>query len=303
MSLDKEVVGYLARERGIDPAFIEKDWYAVRVLKTLSNYSFDDITIIFTGGTSLSKGYDLLKRFSEDLDFRARFDVEYTANQLKKKRRAFRQGVIDVLEAIEDVAFDESDVEMDGLGFKIRLTYPQLSNVPDGIRPDLQVEFSFTQPRLDAEYREISSFVADYKNEPAETGFLCLSPVEIAADKFSALVWRVLKRNRADEKDDPAMLRHLHDLYALQGIISRNQELVIQTALESFALDQERQNRNVGMSLAEASVRAYERIREDVLYRAEYQQFVDEMSYADDDEVISFDSAAENFKLLTGLFE
>lgn len=74
MSLDKDVAEYLSREEGIDPAFIEKDWHAVRVLGALSRHSHEGITTIFTGGTSLSKGHGLLKRFSEDLDFRARID-------------------------------------------------------------------------------------------------------------------------------------------------------------------------------------------------------------------------------------
>ena len=76
MSLDKEVADLISRERGIDPAYIEKDWYAVQVLKALSEFSHDTITTLFTGGTSLSKAHGLLERFSEDLDFRAKFDDE-----------------------------------------------------------------------------------------------------------------------------------------------------------------------------------------------------------------------------------
>ncbi|MBQ0712490.1 MAG: nucleotidyl transferase AbiEii/AbiGii toxin family protein [Porticoccus sp.] len=298
MSLDREVVEYLSRERGIDSAFIEKDWHAVRVLKALSGHSHEGITTIFTGGTSLSKGRGLLKRFSEDLDFRVRFHEAKTKNQLKKKKSAFRLSLIEALRQIDDISFDDDDVKVDGLGFKIQLTYPKLFDAPNGIRPDLQIEFSFTQPRLEEEYREITSFVAEYKNEQPEAGFLCLSPLEIAADKFSSLVWRVLKRNREDAKDDPAMLRHLHDLCALQGVIAENDQLFVATALESFAQDQERPNRQVLLPLGEAAVKTVTAIQEDALYRQEYEQFVDAMSYADDEEKIVFDEALAHFQNL-----
>jgi hypothetical protein len=40
-------------------------------------------------------------------------------------------------------------------------------------------------------------------------------PVETAADKLSALAWRVHARDRASPEDDPTIIRHLHDLAAL----------------------------------------------------------------------------------------
>ena len=302
MSLDKDAAEYLSREQGIDPAFVEKDWHAVRVLGALSRHSYGSVTTIFTGGTSLSKGHDLLKRFSEDLDFRARFEGNFSANQLKKLKSAFRFSVIEALREIEGIAFDEEGIEKDGLGFKIQLTYPKVFEAPEGIRAELQVEFSYTQPRLEPEQRSIASMITSYKGEADETSFLCLSPVEIAADKFSSLVWRVLKRNRDDEKDDPAMIRHLHDLCALKGRIQAEQDLFIATALESFAIDQERVNRRVEMELGEASKHAADKLKSDDLYEEEYQQFVDAMSYARDDEVISFEKALNEFDALLKMF-
>lgn len=121
MLLDKDAAIYLAREMGIDPAFIEKDWHAVRVLEALSQYSHDRVTSIFTGGTSLSIGNGLLKRFSEDLDFRAQFAGDINGNQLKKLKSAFRTGIIDTLSRIDEFSFDPNNIKSNGLGFKIQL--------------------------------------------------------------------------------------------------------------------------------------------------------------------------------------
>ena len=169
MSIDLKAVDFISRERGIDPAFIEKDWYAVRVLKALASFSYDGITTIFTGGTSLSKGHGLLERFSEDLDFRARFETDPPPN--KTKRRAFRNGVIETLKDVDGVELDEDSIVTDGLGFKLFLSYPNQFDAHDGLRPDLQIEFSYTQPRLDADIKAITSFCGGIQRGGAGNGY------------------------------------------------------------------------------------------------------------------------------------
>ncbi len=53
-------------ETGISKAIIEKDYYVTILLKEIVERCFD---IIFKGGTSLSKCYGIINRFSEDIDF------------------------------------------------------------------------------------------------------------------------------------------------------------------------------------------------------------------------------------------
>lgn len=56
-----------ARFHGIpDPAFVEKDYYVTEALRAVAS-GFGD-HVIFKGGTSLSKGWSLIHRFSEDID-------------------------------------------------------------------------------------------------------------------------------------------------------------------------------------------------------------------------------------------
>lgn len=49
-----------------DPAIVEKDYYVTEALRLISR-DFGD-RVIFKGGTSLSKGWKLINRFSEDID-------------------------------------------------------------------------------------------------------------------------------------------------------------------------------------------------------------------------------------------
>lgn len=53
-----------------DEAFIEKDWHVVQVLRILNTLQNPNMQLAFGGGTSLAKA-GLIKRFSEDIDFKA----------------------------------------------------------------------------------------------------------------------------------------------------------------------------------------------------------------------------------------
>ena len=54
------------RGRGLRPAVIEKDYYVTEALRVIAVTAGDKV--IFKGGTSLSKGWNLIQRFSEDID-------------------------------------------------------------------------------------------------------------------------------------------------------------------------------------------------------------------------------------------
>ena len=60
---------------------IEKDYYISLILRKLSESAYRE-QIVFKGGTSLSKGYHLIHRFSEDIDF-AVINIDMTGNQVK----------------------------------------------------------------------------------------------------------------------------------------------------------------------------------------------------------------------------
>jgi len=55
-----------AERLGISPTAVEKDYWVTQVLRTLEHEFAEDF--VFKGGTSLSKAYGILERFSDDLD-------------------------------------------------------------------------------------------------------------------------------------------------------------------------------------------------------------------------------------------
>jgi hypothetical protein len=59
-------IGAAARALGLAPFFVEKDYWVTQVLRALNTRHSG--WFVFKGGTSLSKGYGLIERFSEDVD-------------------------------------------------------------------------------------------------------------------------------------------------------------------------------------------------------------------------------------------
>jgi predicted nucleotidyltransferase component of viral defense system len=54
------------RSQGLRPSIVEKDYYVTEALRIIAATASD--RVIFKGGTSLSKGWNLIQRFSEDID-------------------------------------------------------------------------------------------------------------------------------------------------------------------------------------------------------------------------------------------
>ena len=60
-----ELMRIVAQEKSIDPALVEKDYWIMHCLYGLQKLG---LTFQLKGGTSLSKAYGLISRFSEDID-------------------------------------------------------------------------------------------------------------------------------------------------------------------------------------------------------------------------------------------
>lgn len=82
----KTTIEQAAARAGLPAKAVEKDWWVTLTLKAMFTGSYREY-IIFKGGTSLSKCWNLIERFSEDIDIaldsRA-FGVEYSEDPVKK---------------------------------------------------------------------------------------------------------------------------------------------------------------------------------------------------------------------------
>ncbi len=98
----------LATELNTEPAFLEKDWHVSNVIKALSSFTHDLFEPIFCGGTSLLKGYGIIHRFSEDVDFRLLSLGEGTIS--RRHRRTCRDDLLQHLAQVPELSFDRDNL-------------------------------------------------------------------------------------------------------------------------------------------------------------------------------------------------
>ena len=81
-------------ESGFSEQLIEKDYYVTEALRIVATRW--PTQVIFKGGTSLSKGWKLIERFSEDLDLflnRDAFDPRLSRNKIDRELEAMEESV------------------------------------------------------------------------------------------------------------------------------------------------------------------------------------------------------------------
>src|ERR1700686_2766060 len=93
-----DLIRIVAQERAIAPALVEKDYWIMHCLYGLQQL---DLKFELKGGTSLSKGFKMIDRFSEDIDIRIEpppeQDVKTKKHQTKPSHRQSRANFYDYL--------------------------------------------------------------------------------------------------------------------------------------------------------------------------------------------------------------
>ena len=87
----KEIIETVARELGRTELMVEKDTIQSMFLLELSK---SELPLVFKGGTSLSKAYNLIDRFSEDID------LSMNRKPTETERKASKKLIIDIAESL-----------------------------------------------------------------------------------------------------------------------------------------------------------------------------------------------------------
>lgn len=296
---DKSLFEEVALAKGILESFVEKDWFVTQVVSLLSQIQNKEFELVFTGGTALSKAHSLLKRFSEDIDFRV---IASDAQRTRKNLSAFRKSVVTQLkEGGFSVDDDNVRARDENRYFSIDLNYPSYFSSELALRPHIQIEVTARNTQLPPLTRPVFSFVNELTNKPPEVAKIsCIDPVESAADKLSALAWRIPDRVRGNKYDDPSLVRHLHDLAILKEYTLAHPSF-IKLVINSMQNDDDRPKTNISfskLSIAEKLQAMLNVLDSDAEYVKEYNLFVKGVSYATESEVPDFFMAVKAVRML-----
>lgn len=221
----KQLLQIVADEQAIHPLLIEKDYYIMHCLYALQKQGFD---FELKGGTSLSKGYQLIYRFSEDIDICIHPDHDLPCGKNHHKpihvqaRRAYYDDLaqkisIDGIEAItRDYAFDDLDkYRSAGIRLHYQGHFGNLSGVKDGIL--LEVGFDQTTPYQECDmsswaYEKAVQFVDIIDNRALRVK--CYHPAYTLIEKMQAISTKYRKYQETGEFGTN-FLRHYYDIYCL----------------------------------------------------------------------------------------
>lgn len=147
----RDLLRIVGADLNIEPALIEKDYWIMHVLFGLKQQGFQ---FELKGGTSLSKGYGIIHRFSEDIDIHisppAEMKINENPNNTNKgniqKRKDFYDlltheiKIIGVQSVKRDEAFDEVKQYRSG---GIRLQYESVAKSIIGVKEGILLEVGF----------------------------------------------------------------------------------------------------------------------------------------------------------------
>ena len=233
-----------AANLNIMPQLIEKDFWVCWILKVLFSLPEAGTHLTFKGGTSLSKCYNVIKRFSEDIDISIERpflsatkpiepgkDRSHKENQkrLKELQEACKAKIGEVIvpeleraiaEALPDkkewnLALDEDAAD----GQTVLFTFPHaMTSVAESyVRSSVKIEFG---ARSDHWPVETATLVPYIVNVPGERMVEEFSVRVLAAERTfweKATILHMIYHRPAEKAVPPRMSRHYYDIYAMAG--------------------------------------------------------------------------------------
>lgn len=196
---------------------VEKDYYVTQVIHALSNIEDEYFRLVFAGGTCLAKAYKIVKRMSEDVDFkiqRKQITKNFSKTRFFKELKQFRSNIISKLQ-IADLTSDTSIVCNEGQYLRVQLNYPSIFSINSNLRPHILLECTLADVHLSLENLSIRTLIEDTLEnvvifEPSSTQ--CVSVYETAIEKWVSLTRRIIAIEREYHSDDATLIRHLYDL-------------------------------------------------------------------------------------------
>ncbi len=228
---------------GIPAVFIEKDYWVTYILNSLSKSPYKQ-TAIFKGGTSLSKAYKIIDRFSEDIDL-AIITNGIDGNAVKSLIKSIEKALL-------DENFEEKNTPQTSKGSKFRKTVHQYPKIIDGdfghANENLILELnSFAKPHPYIS-KTISSYIFDFLNTQSEEAKKLIADFELEPFEINVLDYKrtfcekISAVARASFESDEVhsqlkeKIRHFYDIYHLM------QEEEIKAFLNSDDIDSMIQN-------------------------------------------------------------
>ena len=221
-----DLIRIVGEQMNTAPVLVEKDYWIMHCLYGLQQMG---MTFELKGGTSLSKGFGIINRFSEDIDIRidppADLNVSVGRNQNKPGHVESRKQFYDwiaasikmdgIHEISRDTAFDDAKYRSGGIRLRYREITQMAPDLKEGVL--LEVGFDDVTPNVG---KDISSWAYDYAAgkvpiiDNRALAVPCYAPGYTLVEKLQTISTKY--RRQQESGEFPAnFLRHYYDVYCL----------------------------------------------------------------------------------------
>jgi predicted nucleotidyltransferase component of viral defense system len=276
----KEIIETVASEEHRTTQMVEKDTIQSMFLSDLSK---SDIPFVFKGGTSLSKSYNLIDRFSEDID------LSMNRKPTESEKKKIKSIIIGIADDLGFKLMNPEDIQSRYNYNKYIFEYESLISE---VYPEIIIETSFYQAVYPVEIHSISSFIGKFCKErkitlpiPFEAANVDMQ-VQSLERTFIDKIFAICDYRIQDMQDRDS--RHLYDIAKLLPHINFSTELV---NLISEVREDRMQSKNNPSAKPEYNI--HEMLREIIdshFYEQDYNEITKKLIYED----VSYEEAIRN---------
>ncbi len=221
----RDIVEQAADSSGRTPAIVEKDYYVTLILKLLSE-QLDKC--VFKGGTSLSKGFHVVDRFSEDIDIT--FNEHIGESRRKKLKNVVLKGIS---EELGMPVANWEDIQSDRDYNAYLFSYESVFGLWDDRLPQyVKLETALGSYSFPTQVVEIRNYIGDYLERRGRTDLA----EQFSLGRFSMNL-QSLERTYIDkvfalcdyylQGRSKRCSRHLYDIYKLTPLIKFDEGFAI----------------------------------------------------------------------------
>ena len=218
----EQVILKVASETGIEPGIIEKDYYVTLFLKKIVQLQPN---IIFKGGTSLSKCYKVINRFSEDIDLNIDTESKPTEGQRKK----LKEHIVSIIDEFGFTLDNADNVRSRRNYNRYIVDYPTVF-ASNFLKEHLIIETAVYIKAYPCEKLQATSIIYDYLKQNGYDDLITrygLEPFEVNVQAASRTLIDKLYALGDYYLSDAVQehSRHIYDIYKLSDIVSLDANL------------------------------------------------------------------------------
>ena len=276
----KEIIDAVSTELKRNPLMVEKDTIQSMFLLELSK---SELPFVFKGGTSLSKAYNLIDRFSEDID------LSMNRKPTESERKASKELIIDIAESLGMTLANPDKIRS---RHDYNMYVFRYSSLFASMPMEIIIETSYYQTVYPVEKLRVGSFVGCFCEErgiilplsfDAATVYMNVQSVKRTfVDKIFAICdYRIQDMQDRDS-------RHLYDVCKLMSQVKLDEEM--DALVDMVRNDRMLSKNNPSAQLEYIIPEMLEEIIKSRFYEPDYKNVTQKLLYED----IDYDFAVKN---------